>query len=125
MKTPVLDEFISLWINAFSRSPKCKLSWTMITGLQPPSYSATRWWSRWEVIKQVLETFGDVEAFIYGNELSPASKLKLHQLFSDPNKKIQLQIELAIAVDSGEPLVKATYNLEGDGPLALLCYKKK
>ena len=71
----------------------------------------------------MFETFGDVEAFIYGNELSPASKLKLHQLFSDPNKKIQLQIELAIAVDFGEPLVKATYNLKGDDPLALLCYK--
>ena len=35
-----------------------------------------------------------------------------------------MKIELAAVVDWGEVFVKATYNLEGDGPLALTCYKK-
>ena len=34
-------------------------------------------------------------------------------------KNSLLKIELVAAVDAGEPFVKATYNLEGDGPLAL------
>ena len=34
-----------------------------------------------------------------------------------------MQVELAAIVDWGEPFVKATYKLEGDGALALQCYK--
>lgn len=37
-------------------------------------------------------------------------------------KKIQLKMELASIIDAGEYFVKGTYNLEGDGPLAL-CMK--
>ena len=32
-------------------------------------------------------------------------------------------VELAVTVDFGEPFVKGTYKLEGDGPLALECYE--
>ena len=32
-------------------------------------------------------------------------------------------VELAVTVDAAMPFVKATYNLEGDGPLALSCYE--
>lgn len=32
MRTPILDEFIKLWINIFSRSPKTKLAWRTKTG---------------------------------------------------------------------------------------------
>ena len=32
-------------------------------------------------------------------------------------------VELAVTVDAGMPFVQATYNLEGDGPLALTCYE--
>ena len=35
-----------------------------------------------------------------------------------------LQVELAITVDAGEPFVKATYRLEGDGPLVLSAYEE-
>ena len=42
---------------------------------------------------------------------------KLVQILSDPNKAAQLKIELAITVDACEPFAKATYRLEGDGPL--------
>ena len=33
-------------------------------------------------------------------------------------------MELAITIDAGEPFVKATYRLEGDGPLALKAYEE-
>ena len=35
----------------------------------------------------------------------------------------ELLLELAVTVDAGEPLVKACYKLEGDGPLAFECYE--
>ena len=33
-------------------------------------------------------------------------------------------MELAISLDAGEPFVKATYQLEGDGPLVLSAYEE-
>ena len=37
--------------------------------------------------------------------------------------KDTLKAELAAVIDAGEPLVKTTYYLEGDGPLSLNCYE--
>ena len=123
-KTPILNEFISAWINLFSRSPKTKLHWKTLTGLPVPSYSSTRWWSKWEVIKSVHNSFGDVESFTNSDDLPMAAKSKLAHIFGDQVKKMQLQIEIAITVDAGEAFVKGTYYLEGDGPLIFTCYEK-
>ena len=35
-----------------------------------------------------------------------------------------LKIEFAAVVDYGEPFVRGTYNLEGDGPLVFTCYEE-
>ena len=43
--------------------------------------------------------------------------------FEDLQKLNHLKIELAAIVDWDEVLVKAMYNLEGDGPLALTCFE--
>ena len=77
-----------------------------------------------EVIKQVLEMYGDVEVFLRTNtDLAPATRMKLLVIFDDVQKKACLRVEVAATVDGGLPFVKATYNLEGDGPLALQCYE--
>ena len=52
--TPIRDQFFKGWISMFSRSPKTKLAWRTETGLPIPTYSKTRWWSKWEVLKQML-----------------------------------------------------------------------
>ena len=52
--TPTLREFITSWISLFSHSPKTRLLWKTRTERSMSTYSATRWWSRWEVIKQVM-----------------------------------------------------------------------
>ena len=51
---------------------------------------------------------------------------QLQAVFSDPERLINLKLELAITIDVGEHFVKATYMyfLEGDGPFALSCYEK-
>ena len=66
--------------------------------------------------------FGEIEPFLLQNDdIGPAVHPKLLSLFADPQKKAQLQLEMAITIYLGEPFVKACYSLEGDGPLALEC----
>ena len=94
------------------------------TGRSMASYGATRWWNRWEVYKQLLVQFGDLEPFLQRNEdIAPATRAKLLPFFSNQQTKVTIQIEFAATIDFGEPFVKAKYNLEGDGPLALKCFE--
>ena len=121
---PVLNEFISLWISMFSHSPKARLFWREQTGSTMRSYSPTRWWSKWEVIQQLIIQFGDVVPFLAKYpDVAPATNAKLQAFLQDRLKSVHLQLEPASIVDWGEHFVKATYTLEGDGPLCLRCYE--
>ena len=121
-KTPILDSFSKTWLSMFSRSPKTRLAWTDMTNLSMPTYSPTRWWSKWEVLKQVYNAFGDVRSFLEKDELH-ASRSQMLEILNDPPSFRKLQLELAVVVEAGEPFVKATYNL-GDGPLVFNVYKE-
>ena len=121
--TPVLSEFISLRINLFSHSPKCQLIWKIQTEKALQSYSKTRWWSRFKVMHQVMVQFGDVEGFLRCEDVFSVISSKLLELTCDVQKKITLQLELAAVFDISIHFVKATYDLEGDGPLVLSCYE--
>ena len=59
---PTLQDFISLWISMFSHSPKARIWLHNQTGRAMASYSATRWWSKWEVMQQLLVQFGDISS---------------------------------------------------------------
>jgi hypothetical protein len=63
MQTPILDEFVKAWVSLFAHSPKTRLAWRAQTQLSPPSYSSSRWWSKFEVIHN---TFGGVSTFFHG-----------------------------------------------------------
>ncbi len=100
MTTPILDQFAKSWINMFSRSPKSKLAWKTQTGLSVPGFSNTRWWSKWEMIRQAHDTFGDVVSFITDTtDVSPANRTRILEILSDPMKNNQLQLEMAITID--------------------------
>ena len=124
MNTPLVDEFVKQWIGMFSRSPKTRLAWKTLTRLPSPSYSATRWWSWFEVLDQAFKAFGDVCTFLNDPALPPATSSKIRAILSDVHKYRKLKIELAMLVDAMTPFVKATYNLEGDGPLVLTAYRE-
>jgi hypothetical protein len=57
-------------------------------------------------------------------DVGPASRAKLLTCFQDTQKVILFKLELAAIIDWGKPFVTATYDLEGDGPLAFFCYEK-
>lgn len=57
-------------------------------------------------------------------DLPAVTKKKLTDICNQPQQQALLKIELAATVDAMEPFVKATYNLEGDGPLALRAYQE-
>ena len=63
-------------------------------------YSATRWWSEWEVVKQVMVYFGDIKPFLEENEDNGTSlRPKLLSFFHTPQTKSKLQIEIAATVN--------------------------
>ena len=57
------------------------------------------------------------------SDIGPHTRPRLLSFFEDTQKLHHLKIELATVADWGEPFVKATYNLEGDGPLAFTCFE--
>ena len=123
-KAPTLNLFMTLWISLFAHSSKVKALWKETTGRAMPTYSKTRWWSKWEIMSRVLVQFGDVQPFLHHNsDVSPATHSKLLDLLSNPQQLIALKLELASVVDVGVHFVKATYDLEGDGVLVLKCYE--
>lgn len=58
------------------------------------------------------------------DDVSRATRAKLLEFFNDCEKLFLLKLELAAIVDVGAHFVKATYTLEGDGILALVCYDR-
>ena len=50
-------------------------------------------------MKQMHDLFGDVERFVATTDLSPAAKLKLQNIKTNPTLKLQLMVEFAITVD--------------------------
>ena len=76
------------------------------------------------MIRDILTYFADIQPFLEDiTDLAPKIRDRLLPMLQDQEQKERLQLKIAIVVDAGEPLVKATYNLEGDGPLALTAYK--
>ena len=65
-----------------------------------------------------------VESFLREHDISPATRTKLLDILSDPQQLAMLNVELATVVDIGPYFVKAMYNLEGDGTLAVKCYEE-
>ena len=64
------------------------------------SLSHTGWWSKWELLKQVSDYFGDVTPFLQENEnLSPLIRQHLLEIINDPQDLQDLRLELGVMVD--------------------------
>ena len=70
--------------------------------------SATRWWSKWEVVNQISDYFADVEPFVREIEdLAPASPAHLLEIFYTPEDVAHL-LEIAAPIDDGKSFIKTT-----------------
>ena len=89
------------------------------------SHSNIRWWSKWELLKQVSDYFDDVAPFLQDNEnLSPLIRQRLLEIVNDPEDLQDLRLELGVMVDVGVHFVNATYYLEGDRPLIFTSFER-
>ena len=76
-------------------------------------------------MKQIMTQFGDIEPFLKSStDVGPSSRQKLLAILTNAEKLKHLKLELASVIDWGVVFVKATYNLEGDGPLVLRVMRK-
>lgn len=105
---------LKAWISLFAHSPKSRIAFKTQTGQSPKTHSPTRWWSQFEVIKQSMICLVTYLTFL----------TKLIDICGQQQQQALLKLELAATVDAKEPFVKATYNLEGDGPLALRVFQE-
>ena len=124
METDLLDSFVSSWTQLFAHSPKSRLEWKTRIGVAVKSYSKTRWWSKFEVMDQILSLFGDVKEFLEA-AATPVGAVRrgLMNVINDLRTRAELQMQLAVTVEFCRPVVQATYKLEGDGPLSFTAYE--
>ena len=124
MDTPVLDEFSKLLISLFAHSPRARIALFTHTGQKPKTHSSTRWWLKFEVLKQVHGLLRYLHTFLGRDDLPEKTRKKLRDIVYDQRRLGCLRVELSVTVYAMEPFVKATYNLEGDGPLAVRAYQE-
>ena len=77
--------------------------------------------------QQLMVQFGDVERYkeeAKDAKVCPQILPQLQEILSDPQQQMLLKLELAATIDVGQHFAKATYFLEGDGPLTFSCYEK-
>ena len=77
------------------------------------------------MMHQMHKCFGDVTSFVRDyTDLPAITKKKMVDILNDVPQCRKLKMELTMTIDAMEPLVKATYALEGDGVLSLVTYER-
>ena len=114
LQLPVLDEFMTPWLQLVPQPGAAKLRWQAILGKGVSSYSKVRWWSRWEIMQEIALNFGALLGFLTNLDadgIGDATTKKMLAIVT--NQRQELELELA-AVMSCERLCLATYRMEGD-----------
>lgn len=122
LQVPVLDEFMTPWLQLVPHPGAAKLRWQAILGKGMSSYSKVRWWSRWEMMQELALNFGALPDFLMSLEndgIGDATTKKMLDILT--NQRQELELELAVVI-SYERLCLATYRMEGDRLELLLVY---
>lgn len=119
---PTVEAFMTAWLVLVSHSHATRLIWRSMVGTSMKSFCKTRWWSRWEVLKDLASNFASLEGFLNRLKDDGIGGTTTHTLQGImAAQKEQLQLELATAMDV-EVLCTTTYTLEGDGLEILLVH---
>ena len=126
-KFVILSQVWSLIQKIFKNSDNAKTEWETMTGSAWKSYSETRWYSQFEVLKDVYDKFLDLEPFLLrliDTNTSVANANRLYEMLTDEVKRRFIKIELAAIVECLEPMCKFCYKMEGDGQLVFVAGKR-
>lgn len=74
------------------------------------------------MLQKLHDTFGEVIIFLSNEELPKVTVTKMTNILNNPAISHKLKADLAETVDAMSIFVRMKYNLEGDGPLALVAY---
>ena len=125
---PTLTRFWHYWIQIFTHRKRARKIFATIVGLGWKSYSATRWWSKFECFQQLKWIWGDVLQIITEIKNAGISEsayaVAAGNMLADARTVQELKIELAAVCDAAEVFIKATYILEGDGLLAFSAFDR-
>lgn len=91
-----------------------------------PGFSNVRWYSKAEIQFVLAENFHKIQPFLQdldAHKYGDATRKKLHSFFDDPAQAKMLRLQLAAMLDF-RPVVKTTYELEGDRLEILLVYER-
>lgn len=114
--TPAVDEFWPLWSELLG-SPKARHIFKAVAKFAPKTYSPTRFWSRFECIIQLkpvlLTKVPEYVAALKAEKCCEKTQKKLEAIVGNPRKFKQLQTDFVV-VGMLEPVVQATYAVEGD-----------
>jgi hypothetical protein len=115
---PETKKFISKWLKLLSK-PSFVKAFRSKYGCAPTTFSNTRWWSRFDVIRELWKNRKSLRDFVVeliNQKVCEKSAKKLLQYYTADSW--QFHIDLAFLLDAGLPFYDATYALEGDSFLA-------
>ena len=106
----------TLWINLFAHSLKSRLLWKSRIGHSMPTYSATGWWSKWEIIKYIVLFYRDIEPFCWKMKMLVPSFL-WPKLLPILRQSLSYRSRLWLWWTGMSLLLKLVTVFEGDGTL--------
>ena len=116
------SHFMLAWLSLFSHRSNAGVLWKYQTSTLIHRYSPTRWWSKRECMKQVLELFVDVMLILQRNDnFSKITQSNLLAFFEDSQRTALLKVQLAVVVDFGASFTKTAFQLDINGPVAFHC----
>lgn len=121
-----VDEFVTPFLVLQSMAI-VKSLWKQVVGTSMKGFSKIRWWSRWELLKDLAEAFGGkLDSFVCAlmdRDIGDETTRKMNAVLANREKRDALQLELAVIMDM-EVFVRTTYDLEGDGLCILQVYDR-
>ena len=121
-----VDTFMHAWLQ-LAQSGCAKFIWRQLSGQSMKTFSGTRWWSKSEVQNDIFQKFNHLQEFVRrlrAENSCPKSLAALEGLFSVKEHTFWLQLCFAALYDVSTPLIKATYELEGNRLEILLAYER-
>ena len=115
-----VDKFMNGWLKIIDKASG-KTAFRDRVGVTPLTYSKTRWWSKFEVLKQVFHQMHHMPSVLEAlrsNKSCKESVKKCLAMISNP----AFLVQLSALMDGGTIFVAMTYDLEGDGLLAVKAY---